>query len=178
MGHHKNGMALCMYGREQVQKFLCRSGVQGSCRLIRQDQPGIGDQRPGYCRPLLLASGDFIGIFLQYVCDSQFSGHRKDLCLHFPVMLSFQDQRQINIVPDRKSIQEIKILKDKPQIISSKAGQFLIFQFGDIPSVQEHGTVTGPVQSRQDIQQSRLSGTGFAHHCCVFSVFHSKIYVF
>ena len=47
-------------------------------------------------------------------------------------MLSLQYQRQINIVPDRKGIQEIEILKDKSQIISSKARQFLIFQLGDL----------------------------------------------
>ena len=72
-------------------------------------------------------------------------------------MLSLQYQRQINIVPDRKGIQEIEILKDKSQIISSKARQFLIFQLGDIPPVQKHGAVTGPVQRCQDIQQGSLS---------------------
>ena len=46
-------------------------------------------------------------------------------------MLSLQYQRQINIVPDRKSIQKVKILEYKSQIISPETGQLLILQLGN-----------------------------------------------
>ena len=56
VGDHAQGGAIPVQVLKQAQDLSAGSGVQVSCRFIRQQQGRPSDHRPGHSHPLLLAS--------------------------------------------------------------------------------------------------------------------------
>jgi hypothetical protein len=56
---------------------LAQVGVQVGQRLVAQDQPGVGDQRPGQRDPLLLASGQLVRVAPRELAQPHPLQHRR-----------------------------------------------------------------------------------------------------
>ena len=63
--HDQGDLFLLIELREDVHDLRARLGVQVSGRLVRQDQGGIVQQRPGDGDPLLLAAGKLVGLVVR-----------------------------------------------------------------------------------------------------------------
>ena len=111
VGYHQDGLPLPVDSSEQIEKLVGCPGIQRARRLIRQNDRRIHHQGPGNRRPLLLASRDLIRKFLHKLLNPQLSHDGVRLLFHFPVALLCQNHGQIDIVLQRKRIQQIKILK-------------------------------------------------------------------
>ena len=65
MGHHHQGDALLVEFIKQFQHLSSGAGIEGPCGFIRQQQTGAIDDGSGNGHPLLLSSGELIGLVLQ-----------------------------------------------------------------------------------------------------------------
>ena len=70
MSHHENRLSIQIDLIENVQKPVCRPGIQCTGRFIRQYQLRIRDQRPGHRSPLLLPAGNLVGKLFQDAANS------------------------------------------------------------------------------------------------------------
>ena len=177
MSDHDDGLSGLIDFLKGLKQALCRSGVQRAGGLVGQEQLRLCNQRPGHRRPLLLAAGNLIGIFGQYVVNAQLSGYRLQTPVHLPVIPTRQHQRQNNIVPQGEGIQQIKLLKHKAQIAPAECRQLRLPNAGKASAIQEHLTAGGAVQGSQDIQQRGLSRAGLAHNGHIFPLLHRKGHV-
>ena len=65
MGHHHQGDALLVEFIKQFQHLGGGAGVQSPCGFVCQQQTRAVDDGPGDGHPLLLPSGELIGLVLQ-----------------------------------------------------------------------------------------------------------------
>ena len=63
-----------------------------------------------------------------------------------------QYQGQINIVLDGEGIQQVELLKHEAQVITAECGDLALLNFGKLLPVQNHTTLGGLVQRRQNVQ--------------------------
>ena len=96
---------------------------------------------------------------------------------HLRIALSRQHQRQQDVVPDGKGIQQIKILKHKPQVIPPECSHLSVWDADSVLACEQHLPAGGLVQRRQDIKQRGFARTGFPHDRHIFPFLHCKVYV-
>ena len=77
--------------------------------------------------------------------------------LHPLVILAGEHQRQKNIVPDTKGVQQIKVLEHKSQLFSSKYGQLLFRNRRYILPAQQHFPPSRPIQGGDNVEQRSLT---------------------
>ena len=177
VGHHQDGLAALVDLAEQLQQIVGGPGVQGAGGLIRQDDLGVGDERPGCRGPLLLSAGDLVGVLAQDVGNPQLLRQRLQLSLHFLIGPPRQHQGQEDVVPQRESVQQVEVLKHEAQMGAAESRQVPFPDIGQGLTVQKHLSGGGPVQRRQDIQQGGLAGAGLAHDGHILPRLHREIHV-
>ena len=71
--------------------------------------------------------------------------------LHLRILLARKHQRQIDIVLQRKGVQQVEILKDKAEMIPAESGHLRLPYRADIPALQQHLPRGGAIQRRQNV---------------------------
>ena len=84
---------------------------------------------------------------------ASFFRQRNQAAGHIPVVHSGQNQRQVDVIPQGKGIQQVKILKDKAQIFPSEIRQVPLPDFADVLPLQQHLSPGGLVQGGDDVQR-------------------------
>ena len=148
---HQDRLSLSVHFPEQSQQLTRRPGIQRSGRFIGQNDIRFRDQRPAHRRPLPLAAGHFVRVFLQNLRDGQLCRQRLQPPFHFPVIDSRQHQRQIDIVLQGQRIQQIKILKDESQMLPAERADVSVPDLRQILSSQKNLAAGGLIQRGQDI---------------------------
>ena len=97
--------------------------VQRSGWLIGQNQLWIADKGSGTGAALFLPAGHLIGIFIQNIRNVQTGGDLLYTGWDFVMGHPVDRQGQGYIFPQSKSIQQIKVLKDKAEILPAEAGK-------------------------------------------------------
>ena len=73
MGYYHDGHSLVLVQLlEQLHHLDGGLGVEGTRRLVGQDNLGLGNQRSGNGHTLLLSTGELVGIVLSPIEQSQF----------------------------------------------------------------------------------------------------------
>ena len=106
--------------RKRLQKDLCRSGIQRSRRLIRQQQPRPVDHGSGAGTALFLPARNLIGELIPDILNLQKFQDLSARCHNLLLRFLLQSQRQHDIFLDGQRIQQIVLLKHKSQIIPAK----------------------------------------------------------
>ena len=111
----------------------------------------ICDKRTGNGCTLLLTARHLIRVLFQQI---NYTKHICDRCkslAHVLIIHTCKHQREIDIVFKRKRVQQIKILKDKTEMISAKRRKLLIGQPCNVLAVQQYAACGRSVARRQDI---------------------------
>ena len=174
MGHHQYGLPCPVDGGKQPQQLVGGAAVQRAGRLIRQQQLRLGDDGPGHCRPLLLPAGDLIGVLLQKLRQSQLPGNRQQPRPHILVRHSHQHQRQIDVVLQRKCVQQVELLEHKTQVVPAEGRRVPLPYLAQFMAVQPHRTRRGLVQRRQNVQQRGLAAAGLTHDSDILALLHGE----
>ena len=177
MGDHQDRLTAAVDAREQAQQLVGGLGVQRAGGLVRQQQPGPGDQCPGDGRALLLTAGDLVGVLLQKVGDGQLVGDGPQPPLHLVVGEARQHQRQIDVVFHGEGVQQIELLEHEAQLVPAECGNLALPDLVQILAVQADAAGGGPVQRREDVEQRGLARAGFAHDGHVFALLHAEVHV-
>ena len=137
--------------REQLQQLVCGFGIQRAGRFIGQNQPGVRNQCPGHGGALLLSARYLIGVFGEQLRNPELLCDRLQAPFHFLVRYAGQHQRKINVVHQRKRVEQVEILEDKAQIISAERGDFRFPDLGKIARIEQHRAACGLIESGQNI---------------------------
>ncbi len=103
------------------------------------------DNGPRNRRSLALPAGYLIGSFVQDVFDPQLTGRFHQFPFHFLDAFSIEGERKYDIFPDRQRVQQIKILKDKPQVAATETRQLVFFHAVRVLAVDQDFPRTGRV---------------------------------
>ena len=121
--HHNSGMHAAVHLCETFQQHAGRLGIQGAGGFIRQYQAGPCNQRSGTGTALPLSAGHFIGKLGKDIAYAEFLRHLRHFSRDFRGRGSLNDRGERNILFNGQGIQQIEILKDKPQIFLPEFGQ-------------------------------------------------------
>ena len=163
-----------MQSGKQVQQLVGGLGVQGAGGLVGQQNAGIGDHGAGHSGALLLAAGDLIGVLFQQLFDAQLLRQRQQPPVHLRILLSRQHQGKIDVILQRKGVQQVEILKHKAQVVPPESGHITGFYGGNVISFQQHLAGGGSVQGGQDVQKGGFAGAGLAHDGDEFALLHGE----
>ncbi len=117
----------------------------------------LRDQRPRDGSPLLLPAGHLVWVLFQQLCDAKHLRDRQKLFAHLRIRCVREHERQIDIVLKGKCVQQVKVLKDKPQILPAKPRDLILGDLRNVLSVYKYGAARGLIQRREDIEQRGLS---------------------
>ena len=86
--------------------------------------------------------------------------------IHVPLvhLVSIQFYGQDNVLIDIQDWNQVIILKDKPNVPSSKDGKLLVIHFPDLLAPDEHASGCWHVQASQHVQKRGFSRTARANN--------------
>ena len=100
---------------------------------------------------LLLSAGDLVRVLFQDLRNAELCRERLKALRHLSVGLPCQHQRKINVVLQRKGVEQVELLKHKAELVAAKSGDVLLRQRGNICPVKKHRAARRPVQRREQI---------------------------
>ena len=175
MGDHQDGGAqLPVHQREGLHQTFGVCAVQCAGGLIRQDQGGLCDQRPGAGRALPLSAGELPGELGKLIPDLEGIGHSQQPLPGFSGRPLLQVQGQDDVLRHRQRIQQVVFLEDEPQTVTAEGRQLLFPHLGNTLSFQKDPAGAGAVNGGNDVQKRALPGAGGAHNSGEFSPLHPE----
>lgn len=142
---------------------LCTVSTWGSV-YIRQNYRRSCHQCPGYRSSLFLSTRQSRRHRIFLILQSDFFEN----IFHFPrlYLAIIKSQRKNDILPHIQRWNQIKILKDKSYLLSSKLCQFIIFSRIDIGSINPYFAGIRSVKPSNQMQKCRFSGAGTSYDSC------------
>ena len=131
--------------------------VQVAGGLVRQDDGGLLDQRPGDGHALFLAAGEPADPAPLEAQDAQ----AVQQSVHVRGVHALQPQ-DIEVVLDGQLLQQLEILEDVADAVDAKAVALARGKGGDVPPIHQHAALRGGQQARQQVQKGGLAAAGRA----------------
>lgn len=126
MRHHKDRRPPCLIQfLKGLKQRLRRPGVERPRRLVRQKELRMVDERPRAGAALLLPTRDLIGKLVAYFPDAKQPHHLLAALLDLLSALVLERHRKRDILFDRQRVEQIVILKHKPQILLAESGELV-----------------------------------------------------
>jgi ribosomal protein S18 acetylase RimI-like enzyme len=94
MGNQNDGIALRMKLVVNINDLLTGSGIQRAGGFVRQNQLGIGDDRPGNGHALLLSAGQFQNTAIRFLTGKPYLFQQ---LIGFLFLAAFDDGRMIGM---------------------------------------------------------------------------------
>ncbi len=140
----------------------CAARVQGAGRLVREDHPGLGDQRAGDGDPLALTAGELVGAVTEPVAETD---RGEDLLGPRTVDAPPGElQRQHRVLRDGERVQQVVLLEHEPDPTPPEPRQLGLGPARHLRAVDHHDPAVRPVEPRRALQQRRLAGPRRTHH--------------
>src|SRR5436190_6676026 len=166
-----DGSSVAVKFLEQLHDLLTLTGMQIPRRLVGQDQFGIGNDGSGNGHKLLLAARQLAGIEALLIDDlksiQRFENHL--LTLRF-LEVSIR-QGDIEILINRQIIQQVKTLKDKPNVFLIELDALPGIELVDGLPEKVELACPGAVQHSQNAEQSGFARTRRPHDSDEFPFF-------
>ena len=147
--------------REQkLGDFFAGVGVEISGRLVGEQNARPRGNRAGQRHALLFAAGELSRIVIEPFAETD----RFQFGFRFGerVARAGQFQRHGDILQRRHGRDEMKRLKDDPNMIAAEAREFILPHLGDVRARDGDAALRGRFQSRGDHKKRGLAGTGWA----------------
>ena len=154
VGHEDSGQMQSLLQRPQFKtQPVAQLGVEVGQWLVEEEQPRLGDQRPGECRALLLASGKLAWIALGEIGElDQFEG-RGDATPHFRFADPLHPKAEGDIVGNGHVGEERVALEDHRRLACVR------WAILDFDAVEPDDSLVRLGQPRYDPEQRRLPAT-------------------
>ena len=174
---HEDGLPGGVDLAEEVQQLVGRAGVERAGRLVGQQDAGLRNQGARHGGALLLPAGDLIGVLRKQLVDPQTLRQRQKALLHLAPALPREDERQADVVLERKGIKEVELLKHETEVVAAEGRHVALAHPGEILSVEQHAPRRRAVERGEDVQQRRLAAARFAHDGDVLALLHLEIHI-
>lgn len=115
---------------EQLQNGIGRLRIERRGRFVRQQHIRLSGQRPGYAYPLLLPSAQLGRIAARLARKLHQLQNVPDTPLHLRLGIPCHLQRKRDIFKDCLGIEQIKLLKNHPDLAAGQP-QFTLLQVGN-----------------------------------------------
>ena len=153
MGHDdRSQVPFSVKFTDHLENRLAGSVVQVPGRLVGQKHLRLPDQGPGNGNPLLFAAGKLTNFMLQPVRKSYPVEHSACSRLYIGPLVAPDQLRHHCIFNSRKFRQKVMELKDKPDVLVPKSGQFLWTPVKDILVFKEHIPSRRRVQAAEQVE--------------------------
>src|SRR3990172_8236703 len=163
-GKNETGFEFILHFPHQFDNEIGCLVVQVGGGLIRQHQLRVCDQRPGHSHPLLLPSGNLIGVFVFLVDHTDRFEESRHSLVPFPRgYVLDHEERGFDIFEDREHRDQIKILKDKSDMIPPEQCGLLSTQVQDIGADNGQISLCGFIEAANQIQKGGFSSSRRAY---------------
>ena len=166
--HHRGDTSLLADLHQLLLEIAPGEGIQGTKRLIQQQQLGPDREGPGYGNPLLHATGEFGRAFIRRRAES----HQLDVGLHnrgafLPAGIRHDGiHSQGNVLANALPGQQRVVLEHHHAIGT---------RIGDLAAVHQDAALAGLGQARHQVEQGGFTTAGVADQRNKFTVFDLQI---
>ena len=176
MGHYDNSLTILVPEVEEkpVQFFLGLC-VKIAGRLVREKDGRLIYQGTGYSHPLLLTSGQLRRLVRQTLCKAQFGQQSLRRRLRLLFRTTGNESRNHDILDSSEFRQQMMELENEPQLPVPEIGQSLASELEHIYAVYHKRACIGSGKRTQNLQQSRLTGSGRTHYGYDLRLFRIEI---
>src|SRR5690606_24127358 len=132
--------------------------VELSRRLVRDDEPGIGDERPRERDALLLTAREHPRKMRRAIRDPDEleRGFRAPRAL--PARQAEELERERDVVPRAEPGQEIEELEDEPDVPCPPMDERFLVELVEDVLADPDRPARRPLETRDEVEQSRLAG--------------------
>jgi hypothetical protein len=155
----QNGFVqIAIEGIEQVEDFLGRARIEITGWLVRDDQRGIGDDRPCDADTLLLTAGQLAGTVLEPIRQSNQVEGVEHLLLALRARQRQQQERQLDVLVRGEDRQQMIELENEADVPGAPARELALRHSRDEIVADPDFARGRLIESGNQIQQRRLAG--------------------
>jgi hypothetical protein len=159
-----DGLPAAVQVHQQVPYVLARGGVEGTGRLVGEQQRGPVDQRPGHRDPLTFAAGQPARVGAGVLLDAQHLHELHGAIRRFTPSGPGQLGRKLDVVRDGEIVEQIEELEHHADLLAAEPGQSVLGSLVDPLPGHGHGAFGRLVQARDEVQQRGLAAAGGTRH--------------
>ncbi len=167
VGHEHDRLA--MIGDERSEQFDNAArvfGVEGSGRLVCEDDRRRGDQCPRDRPPLLLAAGEGIGTVVGAVPHADGLERGAGGRIAAGLGNAVEDQRQADVLDERQFREEVVPLEDEPDPPPPDNSEVVVAKGGQVDPLEQHSSRGRPGDAAEEVEKRALPrprGAGDRH---------------
>ena len=156
MGREDEGHSpLLSHGVEERENLRAVPRVEVARRLVGEQEPGAGYERPGDRGPLHLAAGELVGMRGAPVGEvhplEEVGGALPGVCS------TVEQARHLHVLLDRQVRQEVEELENDADVTAPVERALPIGKMGDVPAADADRSGSRRVDPRDEVKESRLS---------------------
>ena len=163
VGHQENGLPPFVELVKNAHDLLACATVEVSGGFVRQDDGGVVGQGPSDGHTLALAAGKLIGLVRHTVSQPDSFEQVRGPLTPPSAPLAGVDQGKLHVVECRRTGQEVKRLKDEPDLAVADLGKGIVVHPTRQLPVECVGSCRGAVQAAKNVEERRLARPGWPH---------------
>ncbi len=170
MGHHHDRHAQGFVElADEIHDLSAGAAVEIAGGFVRQQKLRLIDQSSSQCCTLLFAAGKFAGPVRHARAEAD-SFQRLAVSAWRLAAIDFgKTQRQVNILRQRHSGDQIERLKNHADGAQAMLGQILARELGQVTVLDDDRSRSWTVEAGDQVQQGRFAGAGTAEQSNKFS---------
>ncbi len=154
---NQSGADICIEMKQLVNNLLAGLVIQVTGRLIREQDFGLAGEGTGDGDALLLTAGQLGRVMIQACAKAYLL--QPVACLNIGILAPLNLQGQAHIVQCIQLGQQVERLENKADLLQPQLGASSVIQRIQRLAVKQNPPFRGGVQSRQQTQQGRFTGT-------------------
>lgn len=161
--NHQNGHTqISIEGLQQEHDFFAGGAVEISSGFVSEKNRRTIDERAGHGGALLLSAGKLRWTMIKPLGEANAFESFVDARDAFSAWNFGQTQRELDIFFEGHSRQKIEGLKNHADHTAAIAREFMGIHFGEIAALHVNRAASRAIETCEQIQESRFSGTGGA----------------
>jgi hypothetical protein len=139
------------------QDLVAGAGVEVPGRLVGQQHRWIDRERTRDGDALTLTARELVGQVLQAMGELHERQELAGALVDFQPRPAAQVQRKTDVFQAGERRQEVEELEDEPDLVPSDAGQVVVRELGQRPSLDAHGAAGGSIEPANQVEERRLA---------------------
>ena len=163
VGDHQDRLPALVEAAEQLDHLVAALGVQGTRRLVREQEGRLVGEGPGDREALALPAGERARRGLGLVGQAEQVEQVPSPRLGRAPLLARDHRRQGDVLEHGHALEEVEELEDDADVLPSHAGQLVLRLAGDLLVGEHDGALVGLVEARHQVEQGGLAAARRSH---------------
>ena len=177
MGHHENRLSLAVQPAEQFQDLGATLAVEGTGRLVGQDDRGVVDERPRDRESLPLATGQDGRKLLCSVAEPEQIQGVTSPRHHGRSAQAPEHRSEGNVLEGGDTVQEVEELEHYADVMTTELGKPVLITPTDLLIVDYDRALVWLLEAGEHIQQRRLAATRRSHKRNEFAALDDDVHI-